>query len=72
MGIGKIDFNKCFGGVICVDNRPMDVIRTDDVVKKPCIQYLRDCQPCYLCKLDYRVQSIYVTPERERRIPLPW
>lgn len=72
MGIRKIDFNKCIGCGICVDNCPMDVIRMNEVVKKPCIQYLRDCQSCYLCELDCPVGAIYVTPERERRIPLPW
>jgi NAD-dependent dihydropyrimidine dehydrogenase PreA subunit len=50
----------------------MDVLRTDEESKKPLIKYLRDCQSCFLCELDCPVEAIYVTPDRERRIPLPW
>ena len=72
MGVRKIDYGACEGCGICVDICPMDVLRMDKKTKKPFIKYLRDCQSCFLCELDCPAQAIYVTPERERRIPLPW
>lgn len=72
MGIRKIDYQLCNGCEICVDECPMDVLRMDKETKKPFIKYLRDCQSCFLCEVDCPVEAIYVTPVRERRIPLPW
>ena len=72
MGIRKIDYHLCSGCGICVDNCPMDVIRMDEKTRKPFIKYIGDCQSCFLCELDCPEEAIYVTPERERRIPLPW
>ena len=72
MGIRKIDYRLCSGCGMCVDNCPMDVIRMDKTTRKPFVKYIRDCQSCFLCELDCPEGAIYVTPERERRIPLPW
>ena len=72
MGIRKIDLVLCTECGICADTCPMDVIRMDEETNKPFIAYLRDCQSCFLCEMDCPVEAIYVTPERERRIPLPW
>jgi len=72
MGIRKIDHAVCNGCGLCVDICPMDVIRIDKETKKPFIKYLRDCQSCFLCEIECPVGAIYVTPDRERRIPLPW
>ena len=72
MGIRRIDYNLCNGCEICVEECPMDVLRMDEKIKKPFIKYLRDCQSCFLCEIDCPVEAIYVTPDRERRIPLPW
>ena len=72
MGIRKIYYELCTGCGICVDNCPMDVLRMNEKTKKPFIQYLRDCQSCFLCERDCPEKAIYVTPDRERRIPLPW
>lgn len=72
MGIRKIDYQLCNGCGICVDYCPMDVLRMDEKTKRPFIKYLRDCQSCFLCEIDCPVEAIYVTPDRERRIPLPW
>ena len=72
MGIRRIDFELCIGCGTCVDICPMDVLRMDELSKKPFIKYLRDCQSCFLCERDCPVTAIYVTPDKERRIPLAW
>ena len=72
MGIKSIDQRLCTGCQTCVCNCPMDVIRMDEDRDKAFIAYLSDCQSCYLCELECPEGAIYVTPERERRVPLPW
>ncbi len=72
MGIRKIDQELCNGCGICIENCPMDVIRLDEERDKAYIAYLSDCQFCFLCELECPTGAIYVSPERERRIPLPW
>ncbi len=72
MGIRKIDYTLCTGCGTCVDNCPMDVLRMDKDIKKPFVKYLPDCMSCFLCERDCPETAIYVTPVRERRIPLPW
>lgn len=72
MGIRKIDYTLCNGCGICVDNCPMDVLRMDKDTKRPFVKYLGDCMSCFLCERDCPETAIYVTPVRERRIPLPW
>lgn len=72
MGIRKIDYQLCNACGICIDDCPMDVLRMDKEIKKPFIRYLRDCQSCFLCEEDCPKGAIYVTPDRERRTPLPW
>jgi NAD-dependent dihydropyrimidine dehydrogenase PreA subunit len=50
----------------------MDVIRLDPDGKKPVIKYLRDCMSCFACEEECPENAIFVTPDREKRIPLPW
>ena len=72
MGIRKIDNNLCNGCGICIENCPMDVIRKDEKAGKAFISYLSDCQSCLLCETDCPKGAIYVSPDRERRVMLPW
>ncbi|MBP1729787.1 MAG: putative iron-sulfur cluster binding protein [Deltaproteobacteria bacterium] len=72
MGIRRIDYDLCTGCGRCVDLCPMDVMRLDPSVKKPVIKYLRDCMSCFACEEECPENAIYVTPDREKRIPLPW
>ncbi len=72
MGIRKIDYRSCNGCAKCVDSCPMDVLRFDKGLKKPVIKYLRDCMSCFACEEECPKKAIYVTPDREKRIPLPW
>ena len=73
MGIRKIDYSLCTGCGICVDVCPMDVLRMNEITKKPVIQYLADCMSCFLCERDCPEKgTIYVSPIRERRVPLSW
>ena len=72
MGIRKIDKNLCTGCEICIEKCPMDVIRMDEDTSKAFIAYLSDCQFCFLCERECPEGAIYVSPDRERRIPLPW
>jgi NAD-dependent dihydropyrimidine dehydrogenase PreA subunit len=50
----------------------MDVLRMNERTKKPVIQYLRECQSCFMCERDCPADAIYVTPDREKRIILPY
>ena len=72
MGIRRIDHKLCNGCGICINNCPMDVIKMDEETEKAFIAYLSDCQLCFLCEKECPEGAIYVTPDRERRVHLPW
>ncbi len=71
MGIRKIDTKLCDGCGICIEACPMDVLRFDGNTKKAFVKYLRDCQTCLLCEISCPAKAIYVSPDYERRIPMP-
>ena len=72
MGVRKIDWALCTGCEICVDHCPMDVLRMDEARNKAFIQYIRDCQGCFLCETECPEKAILCVPAFERRIPLSW
>ena len=72
MGINWIDLEKCNGCGHCAMICPQDVLRISITDKKAVIQYLRDCQSCFLCEFECPEKAIQVTPARERRAVLPW
>ncbi len=72
MGVRKIDQSLCSNCGRCVENCPMDVFRMDPDNKVIFIKYLRDCMSCFLCEIECPEKAIYVTPDRERRMPKPW
>lgn len=72
MGVIKIDEKLCNGCRLCFDICPMDVFRMDEERGKAFIKYLRECQSCFLCEAECPEGAIYVTPYRERRLPMPW
>lgn len=72
MGIQNIDQERCHRCKRCVEICPQDVLRFGLKEKKIHIQYLRDCQSCFLCEIECPQQAIYVTPYRERRAILAW
>lgn len=72
MGVRKIDYQLCTGCGQCIDLCPLDVFRFDEEIQKPFIKYLQDCMSCFRCELECPAKAIYVTPDRERRMPRPW
>jgi len=72
MGVRKIDVALCNGCGICVDHCPMDVLRLDPETKKAFIQYIRDCQSCFLCETECPQSAIYCLPVHERRMVTAW
>jgi len=72
VGVLKIDENLCNGCKICFDICPMDVFRMDEDRGKAFIKYQRECQSCFLCEVECPKGAIYVTPYRERKLPMPW
>lgn len=72
MGVRNIDRNLCNGCGTCVRNCPMDVFRSEEETGKAFIQYLRDCQSCFLCQEECPTEAITCYPTFERRIPQAW
>ena len=66
--IRSINLDKCNGCMICVDVCPMDVLRLDEVMKKPVIRYPEDCMTCYNCELGCPLDCIDVDPFQ---VPIP-
>ncbi|MFQ5873624.1 MAG: ferredoxin family protein [Dehalococcoidia bacterium] len=72
MGVKRIDYSTCTDCTICVKVCPTDVFRMDPQSGHPMIQYAEDCMSCFLCERDCPEGSIYVTPDRETRVPMAW
>lgn len=70
MGIQRIDYTRCNDCSVCYDICPMDVFRK--LGKKVFISYARDCMTCFLCELECAPDAIYVSPERTKKVYLPY
>ena len=67
--IKKIDPNACVGVKLCASQRetceevcPTDVIRIDERLDRPVIQYLKDCLSCFNCELACPTNAVDVSP----------
>lgn len=70
LAIKTIDYERCTDCGICYKICPMDVF--DRVGRLVYLARVEDCMTCFLCELDCPVDCIYVAPERERDIVLPF
>jgi NAD-dependent dihydropyrimidine dehydrogenase PreA subunit len=71
MGIRHINMDACTACGLCIDICPMDVFQENED-GKPVVSYLADCMSCFICEAECPAEAIYVSPARERRVPLPW
>lgn len=60
MPLVKVDKFACTGCGVCVESCPMDVLRMDDATKKAYMAFPKDCQACFLCKIDCPREAISV------------
>ena len=72
MAIQKIDYANCSGCKTCFDVCPLDVIRFDDIKKRPFIAYPEDCIACTACESYCPHRCILVMPDKERHVPAPY
>lgn len=72
MGVQRIDYDTCIDCDVCIKICPTDVFRKDPHSGHPVIQYATECMSCFMCERDCPPGSIYVTPDREVRVPTAW
>ena len=72
MGVRRIDTSLCSGCGICVSYCAMDVLRMDEETRKAYIQYIHDCQGCFICENVCPEGAVWCLPVFERRIPTAW
>lgn len=72
MAINKINMDVCTGCGMCENYCPMDVIRFNNITRKPEIAFAKDCMLCLLCKAQCPVDAIEVTSEKKRNVFLAW
>ena len=72
MGVRRIDPKLCNGCKICFNHCPLDVFRFDEKNKKAYINYLEDCQSCFLCEIECPTQAILCVPVHERGVTRAW
>ena len=69
MVVKRINEELCFGCGLCVDLCTEDVLRFDEVKKKPYVKYPRDCVACLFCEAGCPIQAIEVELTRGRKMP---
>jgi ferredoxin len=67
--IKKINMELCIGCGLCADICPEDVIRFDEVKKKPYIAYAKDCTACRWCIGHCPMDAIDGDYRRPRKLP---
>lgn len=72
MGVRRIDEDLCSGCKRCFNYCPMDVFRFDEENKKAYINYVEDCQGCFLCAVECPEGAITCIPIFERGITEAW
>ena len=70
MAIRSIDYTKCTHCGVCARICPGDVF--DRIGSFVLIARKEDCITCYVCERDCPVDCIYVAPQRERPVVLPF
>ena len=69
MVVKMINLDMCCGCRRCVDVCTEDVIRFDEVTKKPYIKYPADCVACMWCETLCPVGAIVCNYTRPRKMP---
>ncbi len=72
MGVRKINEELCNGCKTCFNYCPMDVFRFHEGNKKAYINYVEDCQGCFLCEVECPQGAITCVPIFERGITEAW
>ena len=70
MAVRSINYGKCTNCGICWNICPGDVF--DKFGNFVYIARREDCITCFMCEVDCPVDCIYVAPERERAVLLPF
>jgi NAD-dependent dihydropyrimidine dehydrogenase PreA subunit len=67
-----IDKDKCTGCKKCYRACFVDVIRWNEVEKKPIAKYPEECATCNWCELSCAFDAIHVIPGNPVRVPDPY
>ena len=65
-----IDYDKCTSCKTCVNVCFLDVIRWDEIEKKPIVAYEEDCVACNQCELECTEKCIKVEYGERDHIPV--
>jgi len=66
----KMDYDKCNSCKTCVDVCFLDIIRWDNVEKRPIVAYEEDCVACNQCEMECPKKCIKVVYGEKDYIPI--
>jgi len=72
MVVKSISDKICIGCGICVSVCTEDVLRFDEVKKKPYVKYPKDCVSCSFCEVFCPVGAIELVLTIGRKMPEVW